>query len=287
MKPRIVCVECGGEISPGERFCGGCGVAIDWSGIESANVKRESVRCSLCGAINDVSNNVCSSCGERITGKSETLKKQAIPPQSKQAPPKKKSIPERHPWLKMTAFIAFIVVGVLFLEYITGSDRQSMVVQQDHEHDHDHPELTSANMAVLPQIEDMEKRVAANPNDIKLLLSLANFLHDNRFYDKAIQNYKRYLEKNPKDADARVDLGICYSDLNNFDEARKHMQDALRFEPKHVMAHFNLGIVNLRAGDVEKSNEWFKKTAELDPNSPVGQRAKQFLREHEDLLIQK
>jgi tetratricopeptide (TPR) repeat protein len=135
-------------------------------------------------------------------------------------------------------------------------------------------------MQVPAEIQELENRAAAHPDDMTLTLQLANLLHDGHFYEKAIASYKTYLMKNPKNADARVDMGICYKELGNFPEAKNQMKTALQIVPNHLNAHFNLGIVSLSEGDIEESNIWFKKTVALDPASEVGKRAQQLLIQH-------
>ena len=155
-------------------------------------------------------------------------------------------------------------------------------------------------MQAVQQIEEMERRLAANPNDQQLLLQLANLLHDSRFYDKAIQRYTEYLKLNPNDADARVDLGICYYETDRTNEAKREMLKALEKNPKHLLGHFNLGIVHLRIAQremamgnteqgnkaVEEANVWFSKTVALDPKGEVGQRAQWLLAQHGQPIAQ-
>jgi len=175
----------------------------------------------------------------------------------------------------MAGFAVFLVGGVIVLELLTGTGtvpvQPAQPVQQ---------EGMGANMEAMQHLNELEAQVSANPNDAAQRLHLANFAHDNRFYDKAIEHYHKYLEKNPKDPDALVDLGICYNDIGRFTEAQSFMMKALEISPKHLLAHFNLGIVNLKAGDIEQSNEWFKKTAALSPDSEVGKRAQSLLEQH-------
>jgi tetratricopeptide (TPR) repeat protein len=130
------------------------------------------------------------------------------------------------------------------------------------------------------QISAMEKRVAANPNDWQALLSLAHVCQNNRYYDKAKADYKRFLAKYPRDPNAHVDLGICYYETGNLDESRREMETALKYDPKHVSAHFNFGIVNMRAGNMKEANEWFKKTIALAPASKMGLQARQILEQN-------
>jgi tetratricopeptide (TPR) repeat protein len=187
----------------------------------------------------------------------------------------------------MAGFVLVLAIGAVSLELLTAKKVDNVP--------HTHEEQpVGANLQALPQIEDMERRVAANPNDHQLLLQLSNLLHDSRFYDKAIQRYSEYLKKNPRDVDARVDLGICYYETDRTAEAKQQMLKALEIDPKHLLGNFNLGIVHLRiaqremsAGNteqankaVEEANAWFRKTAALDPNGAVGQRAQRLLSQH-------
>ncbi len=187
----------------------------------------------------------------------------------------------------MAGFVAFLAVGVVSLQLLTAKKMENVPPTHDQE-------STAANMQALQQIEEMEKRLVASPNDNTLLLQFANLLHDNRFYDKAIQRYTEYLRKNPTDVDARVDLGICYYETDRTGEAKQQMLKALEYDPRHLLGVFNLGIVNLRiaqaemtAGNTERANkavqeanDWFRKTVALDPNGSAGQRAQRLLTEH-------
>jgi Tfp pilus assembly protein PilF len=177
-------------------------------------------------------------------------------------------------------FLGILLILVVAVEFFPSRDQQSAQPTSTT------PQAPAANMQLVNQINDLEKRVAANPSDMQSLLTLANVCQDGRFFDKAIVQFRKYLEKNPRDANARVDMGICYFETLSLEEARKEMEMALKYEPKHVAAHFNLGIVNLRAGKVKEANEWFKKTIALAPNSDMGQQAKQILEQHSSPLIQ-
>lgn len=176
-------------------------------------------------------------------------------------------------WKMIGALAVFLIGGVVVLELLTGN-REMPAVQSGNAGG------TAANMQALQHLEELEKKADANPKDPKARLELANHLHDNRFYDKAITAYKKYLEMSPDDPDALVDLGICLNDLGNTEEAAQWMKKALRTSPKHLLAHFNLGIVSLKAGDLQEANEWFKKTVALSPESEIGKRAQELLKQH-------
>lgn len=286
MKPKIVCPECSAALQWGDRFCAHCGKPIDWSqSDELAGVAAVS-ECKGCGAQNPANALVCETCGADLktgTQQSRQRERQQVShnvntKKGSQVLKKSSDSAPTVSWKMVVGFAAFLVVGVFLLDMLTTKKPEVGVGNQEQP-----AQAPSANMQMLPQIEELEKKVLANPNDTQSTLELANLLHDNRFYDKAITYYKKYLEKNPEDPNARVDLGICYFDLGKLDEAEQQMKRALKDDPKHVLAHFNLGIVNLRAGKMKEANEWFKKTIALAPDGPVGQQAKQYLEQHSTL----
>ena len=179
--------------------------------------------------------------------------------------------------------VAVIAAGVLVMEYFSGSSTvpQSVAPQ---------PQMQSgaagADMSALPHIQELEAQVNADPNNLVLRRELGNHLMDNRFYDRAVGVYKAVLEREPTDANVRVDMGICYKELGDLQNAETEMLTALQHDPKHLHGHFNLGIVKLVQGDVKAASEWFRKTAELDPKSDLGQRARQLLEQHMSIEAQ-
>jgi tetratricopeptide (TPR) repeat protein len=136
------------------------------------------------------------------------------------------------------------------------------------------------DMNALAHLNDLEARVKAQPSNADLRLELANHLMDARFFDRAIQAYREVLKLQPKNANARVDMGICMKETGDLEGAKSEMKRALRDVPEHLQAHYNLGIVCLVQGNLQEANEWFTKTANLSPNSELGQRARQMLQQH-------
>lgn len=289
MKPKILCGECQLPLVWGDRFCSSCGKPVEWpTQMATTGLQGATVRCQQCGAENDAANETCKSCGVTLGTAKSRKEKSPQPEQPRTARKKALDQSVAASWKMVAGFVVFLAIGVLTLELLTVKKIATVPKKPVQEN------TSTANMQALQQIDAMEKRLAANPNDDELQLQLANVLNDNRFYDKAIQRYSEYLQKHPKDADARVDLGICYYETDRTDEAKREMMKALESNPKHILSHFNLGIVNLRiaqtamnAGNTEQANkaiqeanEWFRKTVVLDPNGSAGQRAQRLLAEH-------
>jgi cytochrome c-type biogenesis protein CcmH/NrfG len=293
MKPRFLCTECEKEIPWGVQACPNCGKTVEWpedsASVAEENIGSTTTPCPTCGIENASDASFCGSCGARLKKQAEgTDSKQQrgkSRPSAKQGKTKgeKRSEASSNPmfsWKVIFGFLGILVIFVLVVELFPSHDQPTSQPTVSS------PQAPAANMQLMNQIAELEKRVDADPNDTQALLALANACQDGKFLDKAIVQYKKYLQKNPRDANARVDLGICYFETSNLVEAQKEMETALKYDSKHVAGHFNLGIVNLRAGKVKEANEWFKKTIALAPNSDMGQQAKQILEQHSSPLIQ-
>jgi tetratricopeptide (TPR) repeat protein/predicted RNA-binding Zn-ribbon protein involved in translation (DUF1610 family) len=62
--------------------------------------------------------------------------------------------------------------------------------------------------------------------------------------------------------------------------ALKEMERVAKKRPDHQPAAFNLGIVYLTMGDLGASNMWFKRAVEVNPSTELGARAKRILEQH-------
>jgi TolA-binding protein len=293
MKPRFLCAECQSEVQWGAMVCSSCGTSIDWPEQPSAEAKEvvapAGIVCSTCGSENTPEADFCGSCGAKLKTQGTASFSKKRSGQGRSAPKQGKSrqaglnqdiMGSMFSWKAIFGFLGVLLILVVAFEIFPSRDQRPAQPASTT------PQVPAANMQVMNQINDLEKRVAADPNDMQSLVALANVCQDGKFFDKAIMYYRKYLDKNPKDVNARVDLGICYFETSNLEQARKEMEMGLKYDPKHVAAHFNLGIVSLRAGKVKDANEWFKKTIALAPTSEMGQQAKQILEQHSSSLIQ-
>ena len=246
---RLVCSECGAELSVVDAICPGCGAAIE---------------------------------RKQVKSRAERAKSPPTVPVSE--PRKREGSPQRfEPWqvvagVAVVALVAFFVYTELQREH---AGVQPVAQQQ--------APPAMMQQAPRVNLAPLEQAVAANPKDADALLRLGNGLHDNGAYARAIEVYERYLAIEPGNPDARVDMGICYYELGTadsaggarlFDTAKKEMELALKKRPDHQPAAFNLGVVSLAMGDLESSNRWFRRAVELNPSSGMGREAKRILEQH-------
>lgn len=289
------CPECGFKIEGKFNFCPNCGSKIEEEPNSAFKVYEqytEIVICKNCGEENAPDNLNCFSCGVSLKGNvskkqkvtaGESGKKIKINSDSNVEKELKKNVGEEKVLdnktiLMLTISVVLIFVIALVVSGAFDSGPQSEVSQISNESSNTNS--SGINLANLDEINKLESKVKENPDDLESALHLAHMQQDAGIYEKAIENYKKYLSKFPEDADARVDMAICYYNLNDYNTAIKEMETAIKYQPKHQIAYLNLGIVNLTAKNLEASREWFQKTVELDPNSEAGKRAQELLHSH-------
>ena len=284
MSSNFTCRKCGNKLTTFDRFCGMCGTATESIAIsapiseERHEIKRPhdatSLQCRLCGQENHSGVVSCESCGNVLNVEpQQSLSSQRPKGYSSQAVP----VSFLQSW-KLTVTMAVLLITVLILFNAFRKDGQTHS-----------PELSPNASAIINEIESLQKVVEENPQNAEALLTLANRLHDVRFFPRAIAMYERYLQLDPTNADARVDLGTTYFEMSMIDTVKKNdflrsakseMEKALTHAPRHQLAHFNLGIVSLHEGDLKGSSEWFEKCVSIDSTTESAKRARQLIHQH-------
>ena len=116
-------------------------------------------------------------------------------------------------------------------------------------------------------IHQMEVAASQNPKDPESRLKLANFLYDQKQYDKAIEWYQRALELDPKNVNARTDLGTAYFYTGRAQDALREYNKSLEIDPKHESTLLNSIVVNLNGiHDVAAAQKAWDRLHSLDPN---------------------
>ena len=294
------CTNCGYEFEREMKFCPECGTQI----IQSADVEEKVetytanvIVCNNCGEENPSENKNCDGCGVKLHGikkeKTLTVNKKNKPPYQKPSEPvKQKKVKNGKSKIennqnnsvgkndfdskKILLIISLVGLFAIVILITTG------VLDKAEVQTNNTPPSTNSgiNLGSLSEINALEQIVANNPSDLSALLTLANRQQDAGLYEKAIVNYKKYLELEPSNPDARIDMGVCYFSLTDYDNAIKEMEKALEYNPTHQVGHLNLGVVNLNAGNIDVSKEWFRKAIEINPNSDAGKKAQSLLNSH-------
>jgi cytochrome c-type biogenesis protein CcmH/NrfG len=126
----------------------------------------------------------------------------------------------------------------------------------------------------------LEKETAANPNNVKAWINLANSYFDTDQYEKAVYAYRKSLELNPDNADVWTDLGVMYRRSGKPEEAIKAFDRAIEVNPKHEVARLDKGIVLLHdLGDTQGALRAWEELLEVNPlaMAPNGQSVDQMV----------
>lgn len=118
-------------------------------------------------------------------------------------------------------------------------------------------------------VQKLEARVKADPDDAQAWIALGNGLFDTSQWERAAYAYRKALGIDPKNVNVRVDLGTCYRNLGDPERALKEYRTGISIDPRHKNARRNAGIVLLY--DLERREEAlveFEKYLELAPDNP-------------------
>jgi tetratricopeptide (TPR) repeat protein len=243
--------------------------------------KSDNIVCSSCGVVNLLTSEYCLACGSKLV-----IEKKSFSAEDISAKSIKKESTDIPQWLKIILGV-FVVYGVAMFVYEGMNLPSGSIQRADQSNPKSQTQAQSQTQeqmpidpAVVTTITELEKQLAANPNNTETMLQFANTLHDAKFYPRAVEMYKKYLSFNPANSDAHVDLGICYFETGNLAQAVKEIESVITKNPKHQMAMFNLGIIQLSSQNMTEAKKWFKECIAIDPQSTAGLRAQQILEQH-------
>ena len=102
-------------------------------------------------------------------------------------------------------------------------------------------------MAENPRIEELRRRVQADPASIAFAALAEEFRRGGR-YDDAIQTCRTGLVRHPAYLSARVTLGRALIETGEYDAARKELEMVLRSAPENIAARRGLEEIKERQG---------------------------------------
>ena len=127
-------------------------------------------------------------------------------------------------------------------------------------------------------VKQLQEEAAQNPKDPDIPLKLADFLYDQRQYQKAVEWYQKSLALNPKNVNARTDLGTAYYYIGQPAQALEEYKQSLAIDPDHKPTLLNLIVVNLEGThDLKAAQRAWDRLHTLDPANPALPSLKQKL----------
>src|SRR5260221_3093369 len=110
-------------------------------------------------------------------------------------------------------------------------------------------------MAENPRIEELRRRVQADPASIAFAALAEEFRRIGR-YEDAIETCRTGLQRHPAYLSARVTLGRALIETGDYEGAREELETVLRSAPENLAAIRGLATINERLGH----------SSEMDPH---------------------
>jgi tetratricopeptide (TPR) repeat protein len=130
-------------------------------------------------------------------------------------------------------------------------------------------------MADNPRIEELRRRVQADPASIAFAALAEEYRRAGRFED-AIDACRTGLQRHPSYLSARVTLGRSLLELQKYDEAQKELALVLKAAPENLAAIRALAEIHERRGDAPEALEQYKaavSVARQDSPAPASRPA--------------
>lgn len=125
----------------------------------------------------------------------------------------------------------------------------------------------------------LSKAIAGLGKDAPALGKVADLLGRCKAFDGCVQALDAAIGLEPAQPDLYVRRGACQHGLKKEQKARADFEKAIEKDPKFAPAHYYLGM-SLRAEHMRtKAMAELQKAAELDPQGPIGAKAKKALEE--------
>lgn len=136
-------------------------------------------------------------------------------------------------------------------------------------------EETKAEAQVADAIANIERHLAANPNDGRGWQVLAPVYLKIGRLDDAVRAFRQSLRLNGESAERLADYGeaLIFADKGEVGvDAREALARAVALDPKAAKARYYLGLAAEKSGDSAKAIEiWSKLAADSPPESPLSQ----------------
>ncbi len=121
----------------------------------------------------------------------------------------------------------------------------------------------------LQMIQQLEARLIETPDDVQLMVDLANLYFEIESFQGAISYYQQALEIRPDDPSLRTDMATALYYSDQVERAVVEFETALAIAPNHPQTLFNMGVVILEeSGDREGAIELWEQLIRMNPSYP-------------------
>lgn len=119
------------------------------------------------------------------------------------------------------------------------------------------------------EMEMLNKRLDASPQDTTALLRMARLKQDGHETEEAIAYYRRYLALRPGARQAWLDLTQCLGTLAQWDEALEATQTLLDRFPDDPAALYNLGAIYANTSRFDEARATWQRVTRQDADEQM------------------
>ena len=123
----------------------------------------------------------------------------------------------------------------------------------------------------------IEAALRGNPENLPLLKTLGDIAYRQGDMARAIECFDKVLLQNPTDVELLLNRGYIDFDRAAYRDAAVIFSKAVRVGKDEAAPHYALGLAAMRLGDKGLMQREFQNFLQLAPNSPLSERARQFL----------
>ena len=132
------------------------------------------------------------------------------------------------------------------------------------------PPPAGGGAPMVAEINELKKRLQADPKDLAAATRLAHLHHDVGMWPQAIEFYARAIEIAPDDPDLLTDKGVCHQEIGEYEEALRLFARANKAAPDHWQSLHNEAVVlGFRLGRYDEAAKVLDRLAKLRPDLDV------------------
>lgn len=103
----------------------------------------------------------------------------------------------------------------------------------------------AVNARLAEQARELERLLAADPENYTLLVEMGNVLYDLAMFARAAEYYERARALRDDNPDVLTDLGVCYRETNQPARAIELFDRAADLSDRHWQSRYNAAVVRL------------------------------------------
>lgn len=147
---------------------------------------------------------------------------------------------------------------------LANAEKIALEILNENESSKEAIDVLAAIYLKTEHLELLEKEI---PNKLAIVRQIAIFLEDLQMYPHSIVFYKKALELDPTDSVAYNNLGLIYEQIEEIEKAQEAYEKSLEIQNNYP-ANYNLGVLHRKLKNLQDSEKYLLKAIMLKPTNP-------------------